>query len=144
LASGPASYLILWRSANLTFRGPSGSLNLNGTVNLAVALPASYAVTFTVPSGVSSWKLYINGTLAAGPTQARNLTVYLPSGSYAYQAVLTSSSGTLRLSGELVVPSQTSLYLGQKRPVVTGSLLAVAAVVVVAVVVAALLFVMRR
>jgi hypothetical protein len=144
LASGPASYSILWRSANLTFRGPSGSLRLNGTVNLAVALPTSYAVTFTVPSGVSSWKLYINGTLAAGPTQARNLTVYLPSGSYAYQAVLTSSSGTLRLSGELVVPSQTSLYLGQKRPVVTGSLLAVAAVVVVAVVVAALLFVMRR
>ncbi|MGC9072255.1 MAG: hypothetical protein ACP5HK_06145 [Acidilobus sp.] len=142
LLSGPASYAILWRTANLTFRGPSGTVNLNGSLQLTVALPQTYAVAFAAPPGMIRWSLYINGTLSMSPTNTQLITLYLPAGFYRYYALVQTSSGAQAFNGTISVPAQTSVRL--VRPSAFPTIGVVAAIIVVAVVVAGLLFIRRR
>ncbi len=142
LRSGRATYLIDLRTSNMTFTGPSGTVNLNGTLQMTAALPPTYSVSFRPPAGTVSWSVYINGTLAYGPTNSTTITLYLPAGIYRYQAVVRTSSGTSSYAGVITVPTQTSVSLATSPK--ASTLLVLVGVVVAAVVVAALLFMVRR
>lgn len=142
LRTGTAQYVIDFRTANLTFFGTRGNVTVNGTTALTVALPTTYQVTVRPPSGTISWTLYINGTLALGPTNASSALIYLPAGIYKYQLSAKTSSGTQTYSGIIVVPTQTSISMATTTHLPTLAI--VAGVVVAAVVIAALLFKVGR
>ncbi len=142
LRTGNAKYLIDFRTANLTFFGTRGNVTVNGTTQLTVALPSTYQITVRPPSGAISWSLYINGTLALGPTNASSASVYLPAGIYKYQLSVKISSGTKTYTGTIVVPTKTGISFATTSS--TPTLMIVIVIVVVAVVVAALLFAVGR